>query len=91
MGEPKTGFPARTARGMIRIYQKLVSPSLGKNCRYEPTCSRYTYEAIGTFGLGRGVVMGARRLARCHPWHEGGFDPVPPSDLSASELDGAAF
>lgn len=74
----RAGFgPAGAAQTLIRVYQKLLSPSLGLNCRYQPTCSHYAYEAIGRFGLFRGVWMGIRRIGRCHPMHEGGFDPVP--------------
>ena len=62
---------------LIRIYQKLVSPFLGKNCRYQPTCSRYTYEAIDRFGVIKGTTLGIKRLGRCHPLHEGGYDPIP--------------
>lgn len=71
----------RAAMLLIRVYQKLVSPFLGKNCRYQPTCSRYTYEAIERFGVAKGVALGAKRLARCHPLREGGYDPVPERDL----------
>lgn len=63
----------------IRIYQKLVSPRLSTNCRYQPTCSQYAYEAIERFGVVRGIWLGARRIGRCHPMRDGGFDPVPDS------------
>ncbi|MFQ5932539.1 MAG: membrane protein insertion efficiency factor YidD [Nitrospiraceae bacterium] len=65
---------------MIRIYQKLVSPGLAKNCRYQPTCSQYAYQAVGRFGLGRGGLLALARLGRCHPFREGGYDPVPRSE-----------
>jgi hypothetical protein len=61
----------------IRIYQELVSPLLGRNCRFLPTCSTYSVEALARFGLLRGGILAIRRLGRCHPFHDGGFDPVP--------------
>jgi len=61
--------------GLIRLY-RLVFGWLPSSCRYEPTCSRYTEQAIQKYGLLRGGWMGARRIARCHPWSEGGYDPV---------------
>ncbi len=61
----------------IRFYQKFVSPLLPSSCRYQPTCSVYAVEAIERFGLMRGGALAAARILRCHPFHEGGFDPVP--------------
>jgi putative membrane protein insertion efficiency factor len=61
--------------GLIRLY-RVVFGWLPSSCRYEPTCSRYTEQAIDKYGLIRGGWMGARRIARCHPWSEGGYDPV---------------
>ena len=65
------------ALALIRIYQRLFSPFLGRRCRYFPTCSEYTFEAIQKHGLFKGSFLGAKRLLRCHPFHEGGVDPVP--------------
>ena len=72
-----TTLPSRTVVALITVYQKLVSPWLGANCRFQPTCSSYTREAIGRFGVVRGGWLGLRRLARCHPFRPGGYDPVP--------------
>jgi len=62
---------------LIKSYQLLISPLIGSNCRYQPTCSHYAAGAIARFGLIKGSVMAIKRIARCHPWHEGGYDPVP--------------
>lgn len=62
---------------LIRLYQTALSPLLGNHCRFHPTCSAYTYEAIVKHGLVRGASLAARRLLRCHPFHAGGIDPVP--------------
>ncbi len=61
----------------IWFYQKLISPLLPSSCRYQPTCSVYAVEAIERFGLIRGGGMAIARILRCHPFHPGGFDPVP--------------
>ncbi|MGE5153856.1 MAG: membrane protein insertion efficiency factor YidD [Bdellovibrio bacteriovorus] len=63
---------------VIRAYQYLISPMLGPHCRFHPTCSHYAAEALERHGLARGGLLALRRLSRCHPWHPGGFDPVPP-------------
>ena len=63
----------------IRAYQYLLSPWLGHHCRFHPTCSRYAVEAIEEHGAFNGSQLAIRRLLKCHPWHEGGADPVPPA------------
>jgi len=67
----------RFALKLIKFYQLALSPVMLPSCRFTPTCSQYTYEAISEFGLVKGVWLGVRRLARCHPFHPGGYDPVP--------------
>lgn len=62
---------------LIDAYRYLISPFLGNNCRFYPTCSSYAQEAIERFGPWRGSWLAIRRIGRCHPWHEGGIDPVP--------------
>lgn len=66
--------------GAIRLYQLTLSPWLGTQCRYEPTCSKYAAEALERFGVRRGVWLAAKRLGRCHPWGRSGYDPVPAGD-----------
>jgi len=62
---------------LIRLYQWTASPFLGPACRFHPSCSQYALEAVLRFGVLRGSALALARLARCHPWHAGGFDPVP--------------
>jgi hypothetical protein len=60
----------------IRLYQLLLSPLVGERCKYYPSCSEYAVQAIGRFGILRGLVLAGWRLLRCNPWSRGGFDPV---------------
>lgn len=62
---------------LITLYQLSLSLLIGNQCRFYPTCSQYTKEAIEAHGVLSGIGLGVRRITRCHPWHEGGFDPVP--------------
>ena len=60
---------------LVRGYQLLISPVLGHHCRYSPSCSQYTLEAMELYGPWRGIWMGLKRVGRCHPFHPGGYDP----------------
>lgn len=69
--------PRRLGAGLIRAYQRYVSPGLPARCRFSPSCSQYTLEAVERYGLLKGSWLGFRRLIKCHPFHPGGYDPVP--------------
>ena len=71
------GYPARLLILALRGYKRFVSPLLPSACRFHPTCSEYMSHAVATHGVARGAWLGLRRLAKCHPFHQGGFDPVP--------------
>jgi uncharacterized protein len=62
---------------LVRFYQYAISPWLGSNCRYQPTCSSYMIEALKEHGLIKGLWIGTKRIGRCHPWGSSGYDPVP--------------
>ncbi|HXZ49658.1 MAG TPA: membrane protein insertion efficiency factor YidD [Usitatibacter sp.] len=68
---------ARFLVALVRAYRYLLSPWWGNQCRFSPTCSQYAIEAIGRHGAWAGSWLALRRVARCHPWHQGGYDPVP--------------
>lgn len=70
---------------LIAGYRLLLSPLLGASCRFYPSCSAYAAEAIDTHGALKGTWLALRRLVKCHPWHGGGFDPVPPVRSNAND------
>ena len=84
----RLGLGARGALALIGFYSRFISPGLPPSCRFYPSCSRYTHQAIARFGLGRGALLGVYRVCRCHPWHPGGLDPVP-DELPALKAWGA--
>ncbi len=62
---------------LIRFYRKFISPMFGRRCRFLPTCSDYAYQSISKHGALKGLYLSIRRILKCHPFHEGGYDPVP--------------
>lgn len=68
---------AKVLLALVAAYRYLLSPMLGRSCRFFPTCSEYAMEALERHGALRGTWLTVRRVARCHPWHPGGYDPVP--------------
>lgn len=72
---------AKIAIKLITVYQYTLSLLIGNQCRFYPSCSHYTQEAIELHGVIKGCYFGGKRILRCHPWHEGGFDPVPGSHI----------
>ena len=62
---------------LIKLYQKFISPLLGSNCRFYPTCSQYALDAINKYGVLKGLWLGIKRICKCHPLNDGGYDPVP--------------
>ncbi|MCH9024091.1 MAG: membrane protein insertion efficiency factor YidD [candidate division Zixibacteria bacterium] len=78
-------FPGRNSQAsflaypvvyLIRIYQILISPLIGSNCRFHPSCSNYAIESFSQYGVIKGFLITLKRLSKCHPWHPGGYDPV---------------
>lgn len=74
--------------GLIRGYRLLISPLFPPTCRYQPTCSQYAIEAITRFGAWKGSWLAIKRIARCHPFHPGGYDPVPSAEPSSPHDSG---
>ncbi len=86
MGDPQErGALAGLARALVlapvAVYQRAISPALPPRCKYEPTCSRYAAQAVGEYGILRGLVLATWRLLRCNPWSHGGYDPVEAQGL----------
>ncbi|MDO5106669.1 MAG: membrane protein insertion efficiency factor YidD [Coriobacteriaceae bacterium] len=75
--ERKPGIVARAMMACIRFYQRFISPLLPATCIYTPTCSEYAMQAVRKYGCLRGGYLAIKRILRCHPFHEGGYDPVP--------------
>jgi len=75
-------MPMHAAILLIKGYQKMVSPWLGPRCRFHPTCSNYCIEALKQHGMVHGLWLGMKRICKCHPFHSGGFDPVPQKNKS---------
>lgn len=72
---------------LIGVYRYLISPLMGNHCRFYPSCSEYAQTAVNRFGVIRGSWLSLRRLGKCHPWHEGGVDPVPEKNNEAKKED----
>jgi len=68
-------IPARLLIALVRLYQWLISPALGRHCRFEPSCSVYFIESVRKYGALRGFLRGVWRICRCNPWNRGGYDP----------------
>jgi len=81
MRHPVFDLPRRGLIALVRGYRLLLSPWLGSACRFEPTCSAYALQALERHGAGAGTLLTLGRIARCHPWCAGGFDPVPDRPL----------
>jgi putative membrane protein insertion efficiency factor len=75
---------------LVRAYRRFLSPLLGQQCRFQPTCSTYGLKALQVHGALRGTWLTARRIARCHPFHPGGYDPVPPKKTPTSKSGAAS-
>ena len=73
--------------GIIKLYQYLLSPLFGQNCRFHPTCSQYAVEAINEHGVFKGGYLSMRRILKCHPFNEGGLDPVPKKQDKPLNID----
>lgn len=75
-------------RFLLRFYQLAISPMMTPSCRFHPSCSNYALEALQVHGAARGSLLAVKRICRCHPWHPGGHDPVPPKSNSSTTACG---
>ena len=75
--------------GLVWLYRLLVSPWLGNNCRYDPSCSQYALDALRAHGAFRGSLLAVQRIGRCHPWGGSGYDPVPPREQDPVQASGS--
>lgn len=80
-------LPAMAVIGLIRLYQRFISPLSGPTCKFYPTCSAYAVQALQTHGLIKGTMLAVARLARCHPWQLGGINPPPPAGKWRADVD----
>ncbi len=80
----------KVAVKLIRGYQYAISPLLGSNCRFFPSCSHYAEEAFSRYGVAKGGYLTLRRIVKCHPFHSGGYDPVLPADPSGKSINDSA-
>ena len=86
----RLGPAAAVLTGAVRVYQWTIRPVIGAQCRFEPSCSHYAIEALARHGAVRGSVLAGRRILRCNPWHEGGYDPVPAAKPKTSTFPASA-
>jgi putative membrane protein insertion efficiency factor len=86
MADGKGMLARRLAQGPIHFYRRVISPLTPPTCRFYPTCSAYALEAIEVHGPARGSWLAVKRISKCHPFHPGGFDPVPPAQPNSKEV-----
>jgi putative membrane protein insertion efficiency factor len=85
MPADKPSLLSKVFLGIINSYRYLISPLLGQHCRFHPSCSAFTKEAIQEYGAVKGGWLGIKRICRCHPYHQGGYDPVPKPSASTQQ------